>query len=150
MQADAAAADHISPVRVAARIRQGVTVETAAAHVANTMRWFKRRHPFAPLLFGEEFAAIPIRDALVGDNRPALLLLTGAVGFVLLIACANVGPLVLARASGRANEIAVRSALGARRSQLIRQLLTESILMAIGAGVVGLLFGFGGVRACSF
>lgn len=146
LQAGAALADHINRVRVAARLRPGVTVADAAASVAGTKQWFERRHPDMPLLFREEFSAIPLRDALVGDVRPALLLLTGAVGFVLLIACANAGSLVLARTSRRMAEIALRSALGASRSRMIRQLLTESMLLALASGVAGLILGLVGVR----
>jgi putative ABC transport system permease protein len=150
LQADLSIADHLGRVRVVGRLKPGVTVEMAAAEVAGTMMWFNVRYPFAPLLFGERFTAIPLRDALVGDVRPALLLLTGAVGFVLLIACANVGSLVFARSARRVSETAVRSALGASRSQLLRQLLTESILIALGSGVAGLFLGFGAVRGLLF
>ena len=146
LEAGVAVPDHIGRVRVVARLRPGVTVEKGAEQVAATMQWFRSRYPFAPVLYREEFTAISLRDALVGDVRPALLLLEGAVGFVLLVACANAGALALARASRRSPEIALRSALGASRTQLIRQLLTESILMAFGSGVIGLLLGFGGIR----
>jgi predicted permease len=139
--------DHLSRVRVAGRLRPGVTIDLAAGSVAKTMRWFLHRYKYAPLLFNERFTAIPLRDAVVGDVRRPLLLLSGAVAFVLLIACANTGSLVLARAGRRVREIAVRSALGARRSQLMRQLLTESMLMALASGLAGLLLGFAAIRA---
>ena len=85
LQADPSAADHMNRVRVAARLKPGVTIKMAAANVTRTNRWFRLQYPYAPLLFGEEFTAIPLRDAMVGDVRPALFLLGGAVGFVLPI-----------------------------------------------------------------
>lgn len=138
--------DHISRVRVVGRLGAGVSLETAARQTGNTMHWFMGRYPSAPVLFREMFTVIPLRDTLVGNVRPALLLLTGAVGLVLLIACANVCALVLARASRRTAEIAVRSALGAQRNQLIHQLLTESMMLALGGGIFGLALGHAGVR----
>jgi putative ABC transport system permease protein len=135
-------------LRGTARLKAGVTVAQAQAAMKLAAEQFKQKFPKSPELGpGDSFTAIPLRDSVIGDVRSALWLLFGAVGFVLLIACANVANLLLARGTIRRREMAIRSALGAGRMRLIWQLLTESLLLAFAGAVLGLALGYAGVRA---
>jgi predicted permease len=128
----------------AGRLNTGVTLEQANAQLKLAYAEFKRRYPDADP--NSSFAAKPLKDVIVGNVRSSLLVLVGAVSFVLLIACANVANLLMVRAAGRKREFAIRAAMGARRSRMICQLLTESTLLALAGGVLGLGLGFAGVR----
>ncbi len=140
IQADPNSTNQGHYLLVAGRLKPGATVESAKANMIAAGEQFRAANP-KWMDKSETVTVLPLRDALVGNVRPALLILVGAVGFVLLIACANVANLLLARAAGRQREIAIRTAVGASRSHLIRQLLTESVLLSSIGGVLGLLIG---------
>ncbi len=146
LQPDPNSTNHGNYLRVAGRLKPGVTLEAANAQLKIVAEETRREHP-KWMNKEETVRAVDFQREMSGDIRRALLILVGAVGFVLLIASANVANLLLARAAGRQREIAVRIAIGASRGQLIRQLLTESTILSLCGGALGLLIGVWGVRA---
>lgn len=145
-QADPNSTQHAHYFQVAARLKPGIGVQTVNASLNLAAEEFRRKFPGA-LGPNATFAVEPMQHIVVRNVRTALFILLGAVGFVLLIACANVANLQLVRASVRSREIAIRAAIGAGRGRIIRQLLTESVVLSVIGGLLGLILGVAGVRA---
>ncbi len=131
-------------LRAIARLKPGTTLAQAQSEMNVITQRLEREHPLTNK--GQGVHVVSITDDTIGGIRPTLLMIFGAVIFVLLVACANVANLLLARSSSRQKEITIRSAIGAGRGQLIRQLLTESLLLSICGGVLGLFLASWGVR----
>lgn len=131
---------------VAGRLKPGVTIETARTKLRAIGEVFRKEHPGA-LDFDEGFGLKRLRDEMYGDVAPALLLFQGIVGFVLLIACANNANLLLIRACTRKREMSIRTAIGAGRGRIVRQLLTESVMLSSAGSIAGLIVGAPAMRA---
>ena len=131
-------------LRTFGRLKSGVTIQQAQAEMSGIAGQLAQEFP--EYNRGWDVNVLPIHEQVVGDIRPVLLVLVAAVAFVLLIACANVANLLLARAAARHKELALRAALGASRFRLVRQMLTESVLLSLIGGVFGVFLAYWGVR----
>jgi predicted permease len=144
-QFDLTSQDQAHYFGVIARLKPGITVPMANARLKLAANQYRTAYP-GTLGPSGSFGVVLLQELMVRDTRSSLYVLLGAVGLVLLIACANVANLLLIRASARKRELATRSALGAGRWHIIRQLLTESLLVSLTGGLLGLVLGFAGVR----
>ena len=130
---------------VVARLRDGVTLGQSRSDLSALAHELHQQ--YQPNIDMTDVSMVPLRAALTANVRPALLVLLGAVGFLLLVGCANVANLMLARAAARERELAIRTALGAGRGRLVRQFLTESLLLSLAGGAIGVLLAIWGVAA---
>ena len=126
-------------------LQPGVTLAQANAELRAASPEYHREFPNTD--WRPYFTVGPLRDSIIGDARNSLLMMLGAVALVLLISCANVANLLLVRATVRKREFAIRSAMGAGRARIVRQLLIESVLLSLAGGILGMALGFAGVRA---
>jgi putative ABC transport system permease protein len=145
LQADPNSANQGNYLLAAARLKPGVTLAMAQAKMKVAAEEFRKKYPNA-LAPKQGFTVETIRDAVVARVRTSLLVLLGAVAFVLLIACANLANLLLARAALRKRELSIRAALGAGQGRIVRQVLTESVLLSLAGGALGMYVGYFGVR----
>jgi len=146
LQADPSSTNQAHTLLVSGRLPGGKTLAEANSQMSVIGKQYVQAHP-EQLGNDDKIQVMPMQQQMTGDVRPALLILLSAVGLVLLIACANVANLLLARAAGQQKGVAIRVAMGAGRGRIVRQLLTESLLLSLAGGVLGLALASWGVRA---